>query len=433
MPEKNTKVVLELFKSALEKKLTEIPPSKILVSSTKIEISRGENNSVRGHGSTTQTSIESDFEPIFKASIKDIETDENFLLLSNGIKMKGNMPHPSPYEALSIILFDAGRLLISGKKMSEILPNFYQQYQNLVENAGLTYGITFAEGIQLATSPLVLDSNYSLRWVENEDMESLVKPYTQNIFSESFDCALEFSSKSEDRSLHYARDKFFQEVRLFSINSASPSVTLTRGIHPRFPRGAMYGHEKNDNHWKIVLDNQKLDEFLKFRSFLDNINFFKELNSTSYSFGLERYNDAILRNVSVAEKLTFAVIGLESFFTDGRDEISYKLSMRCSKLASWIGIEPNQAFRKLKKAYGLRSDYSHGKSYNQNQSKEAAELIEPICNLLRISILLFAVFEKQGTSRDSLLSKIDSTLITPYEDKVTREKLLEQLNGIKLN
>lgn len=104
--------------------------------------------------------------------------------------------------------------------------------------------------------------------------------------------------------------------------------------------------------WKIL--NKSMP-----RSFYDPIT--TELDYLIIAYN--RYCDSLLRDGISERRISNAIMGLEALFLKSvseRQELSYRLSLRASKLLSVIGFETNVIKTTITDAYNVRSQFVHG-------------------------------------------------------------------------
>jgi len=169
-------------------------------------------------------------------------------------------------------------------------------------------------------------------------------------------------------------------------------------------------------------DEDKLQEFIRIiapRIPLDEKRGVLELRS-HLGIALARYQDALLKPEPVANKIAYAVFGLEALYLKGgeRQELSRRLAQRISKVVYLLGrtLDPKSVFRDVKRAYEIRSTFVHG-NYKELRSRD---LLDKIVEYLRISIIAFM---QVPVGKSELLDLIDAALI----DEQSNEELNELL------
>lgn len=137
---------------------------------------------------------------------------------------------------------------------------------------------------------------------------------------------------------------------------------------------------------------------------------------------LKRYNNALYKSDSDEEKVSNFVSCLEALCSTDNVELAHKLSQRVSLLLSHYKYEPKSVFSEIKKAYEIRSTYSHGSYVDPAKHKNLNALTIKLANYTRIclliSIQLIGVLEKK-----QMISMIDEGLL----DKKVLKKFLELL------
>lgn len=145
------------------------------------------------------------------------------------------------------------------------------------------------------------------------------------------------------------------------------------------------------------------------------------------SIAYDRYVDSLEAHI-LEKRISSAVMGLEALYLSPseRQELTYKLSMRVSKLLSQIGYSAEKVRKELTHAYDIRSTYVHGKTLTQKQKnrheKEVGELgqfSKVVMDYLRSSIVVLL----RRPSKTSLIQKIDESLLDGTKEEQIRKLL----------
>lgn len=149
----------------------------------------------------------------------------------------------------------------------------------------------------------------------------------------------------------------------------------------------------------------------------------KEPNALSISYN--RYLDSL--ESGVAEKrISSAVMGLEALYLSPgeQQDMSYRLSMRVSKLLSLTGYDPIEVRTHIKDAYNIRSTYVHGSLVSKKSSRKyenkysnLIDFSEIIMDYLRASIVVLLKMPNKAF----ITQKIDDSLLdSKKEEEVTK-------------
>ena len=192
--------------------------------------------------------------------------------------------------------------------------------------------------------------------------------------------------------------------------------------------------------YKHDLDQYGFEQLLKVISFIySRLKLSKDANGRnnlitplSYNF----YCDALSETIPSSKRIAYIIIGLESIYStiDDRDELSYKLRIRCAKIMSLIGYDSKNVANIIKIAYSIRSSFAHGKNIKNIDKKLTKYNIKSVdefetllINYLRISIILEISLE----NKDSFLTDLDNALIKDNDEfnkKYLKNAIFNQLN-----
>ncbi len=192
--------------------------------------------------------------------------------------------------------------------------------------------------------------------------------------------------------------------------------------------------------YKCGLDKYGFEQLLKIISFMySHLKLSKDANGRnnlitplSYNF----YCDALSETIPSSKRIAYIIIGLESIYStiDDRDELSYKLRIRCAKIMSLIGYDSKNVANIIKIAYSIRSSFAHGKNIKNIDKKLTKYNIKSVdefetllINYLRISIILEISLE----NKDSFLTDLDNALIKDNDEfnkKYLKNAIFNQLN-----
>jgi len=148
----------------------------------------------------------------------------------------------------------------------------------------------------------------------------------------------------------------------------------------------------------------------------------ENLEQKSSTIAYSRYCDALLSSGVLEKRIASAVMGLESTFLKGSDnnELTYKLSMRCAKVFSFILNDPYKAKSIISTSYKIRSSYVHGDMLSDKEKRKIEktygnvhELLLLLLDYLRISIIINLLI---GLNKEDFINLVDSALFDPAKN-----------------
>lgn len=138
----------------------------------------------------------------------------------------------------------------------------------------------------------------------------------------------------------------------------------------------------------------------------------------------EMYQEALFRKPE--ESVLFAVIGLESLYSEARSELRIGVSQRVSVMINQI-IPDVQAivFDDVYEAYDVRSKFVHG---DIPEEDGVAYLSCKLCEYLRISILVWSFLRIETRTEMGRMNKLlQRSLVDSYSLKELQEQLSESI------
>ncbi|MFA5944110.1 MAG: hypothetical protein WC876_06565 [Candidatus Thermoplasmatota archaeon] len=177
---------------------------------------------------------------------------------------------------------------------------------------------------------------------------------------------------------------------------------------------------------QLVLRQEDVAEFRKFwKQMWPAFPFepFATRNENPATVSLGRYTEACTEPRSAEYSMTTVMMGLESLFTEGAPEISYRLRQRLSNFLGHVGLDPHSVHATVREGYNIRSTLVHGGSisYKDRRRIDAMygslnELLRRNLDLLRLSILLMFLTRME---KDRVLDLLDESMF----DSKKREEL----------
>ncbi len=156
---------------------------------------------------------------------------------------------------------------------------------------------------------------------------------------------------------------------------------------------------------------------------------FGEKKDTPLTISYERYCEGLFCGIPVERKIAACVMGLEALFFQREEmqELSYRLSLRVSKVLSKLDFIPDEVHRRVKISYRIRSLHVHGSHLSAKERKEIQktgispeELAVQLLDYLRISIL-HLIFS--GQTKMQFLNLIEESLVIREKDDALGELL----------
>lgn len=139
---------------------------------------------------------------------------------------------------------------------------------------------------------------------------------------------------------------------------------------------------------------------------------------------LKRYLESIKESMSIEEKLTRAVMGLEALFLENESELKYRLALRVSQLLGYLNEDPLKVFEKVSEAYEYRSSHVHGSVLSTEKQWKVKEALDQIWRYLRKSILIWMAEDLSSEAKKrSFLKQIDSSLISEIARRLLKSKI----------
>jgi len=307
------------------------------------------------------------------------------------------------------------------------------------------------QGVRLISEKINISSEAVLRqpreedsWLESPFPPLLPEPPTLAEPTELTVMELEMKTTHE-RELQEKIEQISKFLRLFKIgcvkvifafiHSKAPSM-IPIGTFPlnTLPSPTPYytytitqeDEEKLNNFWQeiegqipILLNSAQTEEH--------NFNYLVVANTF--------YEDALLREGRIEERIARAVMGLEALLLEDEQELAYRLSLRAAKLLGLLGFEATDVQNRIKVAYNIRSKYVHGTllSHDEVQSRlrnisSPEDFLYSTLNYLRLLIITLLLSK---IPKKCLLSLLDNSFIDPNKDKELKEKLSKAIEIVQ--
>lgn len=150
---------------------------------------------------------------------------------------------------------------------------------------------------------------------------------------------------------------------------------------------------------------------------------------------LEYFYEAEKKFIYSNEGFISAVISMEALFNEGPTDIKYKLSHRAAFLLSLCGIDPIEAFEKLKDSYNIRSKLVHGGGSLPHDPDRYL-----VSKFTRKSIIIFLILLKSKARRnipnkkrkESLLKELDYAMLDENKRNYLKKEITKGLKEFML-
>ena len=95
-------------------------------------------------------------------------------------------------------------------------------------------------------------------------------------------------------------------------------------------------------------------------------------SETPLTIAYERYCDGLFATAPIERKIAAAIMGLVALYfrRDEMHELGYRLSLRIAKVLSKLNISAQEAQKRVKKGYGVRSLHVHGSHLSGKERKD---------------------------------------------------------------
>jgi Apea-like HEPN len=304
------------------------------------------------------------------------------------------------------------------------------------------------------------DLTITLRQTKIEDLQKkqLIYPYIDSLTRRRVNLPsammnIESYSVTEPCILQDEIEKIVVMFSLFKVSSAA-YISYTMDSEAILWSRKMGGKISRNNHINILetfkVARENGPDFFDFQRSIYNI-LPKSLYMRSHEkdmihlvIAYRHYSEALLNTVRIEEKITNAVIGLESLLLAENQEISFRFCIRGAKILSLLNFESLRVKNLLKIAYDIRSTLVHGddieldkkvRRLSENPQETNLFLID-LLNYLRTLIVAMIFLSKnndfikisKGTGtknfdKKKFLDIVDNSLISMESEEQLRKLL----------
>jgi hypothetical protein len=268
-------------------------------------------------------------------------------------------------------------------------------------------------------------SSARIRAVAMSDFEMPLRDYeTRPEGWLSSTAILEVELITDDR-IHLDREvsACIDALRLLRVVSIRTMMTETHADSLIWPQGTMCTNDISSPVFQFVL---KKDDASALSALMQVVkNNLPAMDATTAirtrpitEISLQRYRDALIQpGLPVEGRISLAMSALEALFLNEKDELSFKLALRTAVFLGTLGYDRETVFNDVREAYGIRSDYSHGKPVNGKKQAGALDLTKRGLDYVRASIQGYIQYKasygriKESKAKDKFLVDLDKALL----------------------
>jgi hypothetical protein len=149
---------------------------------------------------------------------------------------------------------------------------------------------------------------------------------------------------------------------------------------------------------------------------------FSNKKETPLAIAYERYCDGLFAREAVERKAAAAMMGLEALYLrrDELQELSYRLSLRVSKVLSKLDMNSDELQRHVKTGYRIRSLHVHGSHLSGKERKDVHKsgispetLATRLLDYLRISVVHLIC---SGQDKKRFLDLVEESFVSRDKD-----------------
>ncbi len=299
------------------------------------------------------------------------------------------------------------------------------------------------KGLILQPNSIQLDDTTRLRKPNRKDFETeelaYFSPWGERDPTAFLHVAGYAKAETSPRVLRNEIDKAVAILRLFRVGAVedmrhSETTDSVIGFTASgLARGKLLGSP--DKYLITIRDAKVLKKFwanMKKVSLPDSAYSVLQKESDALSIAYQRYTDSLDTHL-LEKRISSAVMGLEALYLkpEERQELTYRLSMRASKLLSQIGYPAEEVRKNLIHAYDIRSTYVHGKILSLKKKKEHEKQVgdlnkfpKVIMDYLRASIVTLLKMR----SKEILIQKIDDSFLDNKKEEEVKKLLFTPYN-----
>ena len=310
---------------------------------------------------------------------------------------------------------------------------------------------TYYRGIWLTQEELVINENLKLRRVRAEDfvcssIEQLNEE-VQNFMSFS-EVILEFTFKknynNNELESNLAEVDLQEELALLDnlllyikMGSVSFKKSIINRHYPNFEGGVLLKNTQiPSQRFVVVLGTKNISKLKDLRTILskDRIREFFSIRKRKFThidIALHRYSNSFNFSENLQSFITSGIMCLEALFTENKPQLGRSLRERLSILLKIVGFSALSIESIIKKAYNIRSAYSHGSLYNIN-TIDLLTIAHQTLELARISILIILQLELVLSDQNKIKDFFSKRILRRLQ-KNTKQRLIKLLDNALLD
>jgi len=319
---------------------------------------------------------------------------------------------------------------------SDSLIEYASLFKSELELSPLEYKyVYYLEALFIESDSIRINDNILIRKVQQKDLE-----YTRDIFFDqprpqfvglpSSILEIDLYAKDESECQEHVK-RIFNALRMFKTVSvfSKETISIKKTIIWPMASARGWGQTTYSPYKKYTVTHSEEDRFVKFINAIEQKLYFnkEEKGYRTLYISIERYNSALLETIDIDRKLMTAVMGLESLFTLEKDrgENAFKLGVRVAKLLGYLNFNSEKVKDLIEESYKFRNKVVHGTYISLENKKRISELFPDILNFLRVSLIIFILYQKIG--KDKIVELVDKSMISNDYSEKLREMLQENI------
>lgn len=293
-------------------------------------------------------------------------------------------------------------------------------------------------GIIMGTDEIQINSQFLLKKPRKEDFEHRV--YSEYIVTNSFNIPqpsafLDIHTwGTSPIVLHDEIGKAIILLRLFRVGGVREIryKIKTESFLPRLNGTVMTPNGHDIDFHNYIVNEDDIESLITFWNTMypqipSNLFGYRNNETNHISISYQHFSDALIRQSTLEQRIASAIMGMEALFlkSDERNELSYRLAIRISKVCSKIQIDSITTNNTVKDAYDIRSIFLHGDKISISKKKKIENKYISMNNLLltildKLRLLLIISFSIE-IKKEKLIDLIDNALISVEADQQLSE------------
>ena len=320
------------------------------------------------------------------------------------------------------------------------ITNYISAFTSEIHGSPIQYDLkTFVSGLGVSVETIDITEELEIRQPTAEDLDQEIRMefpwydiHARPIVGSTPTAIVNYSLKANSTmDIQEEIDEILSTLRLYNVGTVQ---FLGREETPASPfREGSKFWDRNPNFppFGYVITEEDEEDLQSFFSELRPIlrkHVLSSDNENYLSIAYERYENSIIDDSSPGSRIVSAIMALEAMYLSENEEgeLSDRLAQRAALIVNFHGRdEPIEVYRKLKKAYAIRSNYVHGSKIATEDRKGLPSLQRQLLNYTRISLVSHLQIQEKWTKSD-FISKIDNAVL----DTSARESLEEEYSDL---